>query len=133
MKKLFGWVTGRKVWSDAKGMMMVMPACPLVDAPMDNCALLKNKQRTSTWQIHKSEVVERKGKCGWDDCLGKLASKAARPHSSDTYMRCKKCSVRLGKDVFLCNGFNRGVPANCHRHYHIYHHNIKNASTIVIN
>mgnify|MGYP006203673597 CR=1 FL=1 len=47
MTKLFGWVTGRKVRSDAKGMMMVMPACPLVSAPMDNYALLKNKQRTS--------------------------------------------------------------------------------------
>jgi hypothetical protein len=133
MKKLFGWVTGRKVRSDAKGMMMGMPACPLVDAPMDNYALLKNKQRTSPWRIHQSEVVARKEKCGWDDCPGKLASKAARPRSSNTYMRCEECSVRLGKDVFLCNGFNRGVPVNCHRYYHIYHHNIKNASTMVIN
>jgi hypothetical protein len=120
MAKLFGWVTGRKVRSNAMGMMMAMPACPLVSAPMDNYALLKNKQRTLPWRIHQSEAVAKRGRCGW-------------ARSSDTYMRCEECSVRLGKDVFLCNGFNRGVPVNCHRHYHIYHHNIKNASTMVIN
>jgi hypothetical protein len=54
MAKLFGWVTGRKDRSDAKGMMMAMPACPLVSALMDNYALLKNKQRTLPWRIHKS-------------------------------------------------------------------------------
>jgi hypothetical protein len=114
-------------------MMMAMPACPLVSALMDNYALLKNKQCTSPWRIHQSEAVAKRGRCGWEDCPGKLASKAAYPRSSNTYMRCKECSVRLGKDVFLCNGFNRGVPVNCHGHYHIYHHNIKNASTMVIN
>jgi hypothetical protein len=84
MGKLFGWVTGRKVRSDAKGMMMVMPACPLVDAPTDNYALLKNKQCTSLWPIHQSKVVVTRGKCGWDDYLDKWASKAARPRNSDT-------------------------------------------------
>ncbi len=74
MKKLFGWVTGRKVRSDARGMMMVMLACPLVDAPMDNYALLKNKQRTSPWRIHQSKAVAKRGRCGWEDCPGKLAS-----------------------------------------------------------
>ncbi len=61
MMKLFGWVTGRKVRSDAKGMMMVMPASPLADAPMDNYALLKNKQRTLPWRRHQSEAVAKKG------------------------------------------------------------------------
>ena len=133
MAKLFGWVIGRKDRSDAKGMMMTMPACPLVSALMDNYALLKNKQRTSPWRIHQSEAVAKRGSCGWEDCPGKLASKVAYPRSSDKYMRCEECSMRLGKEVFLCNGFNRGVLVNCHRHYHIYHHNIKNASTMVIN
>jgi hypothetical protein len=121
MGKLFGRVTSWKVWSDAKGMMMVIPACLLVDAPMDNYALLKNKQRKLPWRIHQSKVVAKKGRCEWEDCPGKLASKATYPCSSDTYMHCKECSVRLGKDVYLCNGFNRGVPVNCHWHYHIYH------------
>jgi hypothetical protein len=96
MAKLFGWVTGRKVRSNAKGMMMAMQACPLVSVPMDNYALLKNKQRTSPWQIHQSKAVAKRGKCGWEDCPGKLASKVAYPCSNDTYMRCKECSVRLG-------------------------------------
>ncbi len=63
---------------------------------MDNYALLKNKQRTLPWRIHQSKVVATRGKCGWDDCPGKLASKAARPRSSDTYMRCEECSLHLG-------------------------------------
>jgi len=82
-------------------MMMVMSACPLVDAPMDNYALLKNKQQTSPWGIHQSEAVAKRGKCGWEDCPGKLASKAAYPCSSDSCMHCEECSVCLGKDVYL--------------------------------
>jgi hypothetical protein len=100
MAKLFGWVIGRKVWSNAKGMMMAMPACPLVGLLMDNYALLKNKQRTLLWRIHQSKAVAKRGKCGWEDCPGKLASKVAYPGSSDTYMRCEECSVRLAQDVF---------------------------------
>jgi hypothetical protein len=131
--KLFRWVTSRKVWSDAKGMMMVMPACPLVEAPMDNYALLKNQQRKSPWRMHQSEAVVKQGRCGWEDCPGKLTSKAVYPRSNQTHRRCKECSTRLGKDVYLCNGYSKGAPVNCHRHYHIYHHNKEFALTIVIN
>ena len=111
--------------------MMAMPACPLVSALMDNYALLKNKQRTLPWRIHQSEAVAKRGRCGWEDCPGKLASKAAYPRSSDTYMRCEECSMRLGKEVFLCNGFNRGSAGELPPA--LPHHNIKNASTMVIN
>jgi hypothetical protein len=92
--KLFGWVTGRKVRSDAKGMMTVMPACLPVEVAMNNYALLKNQQRKSPWRMHQSEAVAKQGKCGWDDCPGKLASKAKYPRNSDTHMRCEECSAR---------------------------------------
>ncbi len=131
--KLFGWVTGQKVRSDAKGMMTVMPACLPVEAAMDNYALLKNQQSKSPWRMHQSEAVAKQGKCRWDDCPGKLASKAKYPRVSDTHMRCEECSVRLQKDVYLCNGYVKGAPVNCHRHYHIYHHNKEFASMMVIN
>jgi hypothetical protein len=131
--KLFGWVTGRKVRSNAKGMMTVMPACLPVEVAMDNYVLLKNQQRKSPWSMHQSEAVAKQGKCGWDDCPGKLASKAKYPRNSDTHMRCEECSARLGKDVYLCNGYVKGAPVNCHRHYHIYHHIKEFASTMVIN
>jgi hypothetical protein len=104
MGKLFGWVTGRKVRSDAKGMMMVMPACPPVEAPM----------------------------CVWDDCPGKLTCKAKRKRSNQMHMRCEECSAHLGRDVYLCNGYIKGAPVNCHQRY-IYHHNKEFASTMVIN
>ena len=117
----------------AKGMMMVMPACLPVEVGMDNYALLKNQQRKSPWCMHQSKVVAKKGKCRWDNCPGKLASKAKYPRVSDTHMHCKECSARLGKDIYLCNSYVKRAPVNCHRHYHIYHHNKEFASTMVIN
>jgi hypothetical protein len=100
---------------------------------MDNYALLKNQQCTSPWRMHQSEAVAKKGRCRWDDCPGKLASKAKYPRVSDTHMRCEECSARLQMDVYLCNGYVKGVPVNCHWHYHIYHHNKEFASRMVIN
>ena len=88
MGKLFGWVTGRKVRSDAKGMMMVMPACPPVEAPMYNYALLKNQQCKSPWRIHQSQVVAKHGHCAWDDCPGKLTCTVKCPRNYKTHMRC---------------------------------------------
>jgi hypothetical protein len=64
---------------------------------------------------------------------GEKLSKAKYPRSSNTHMRCEECSAFLGKDVFLCNGFVKGAPVNCHRHYHLYHHNKEFASAMVIN
>ncbi len=123
----------RKRKKGAKGMMTVMPACPPVEVPMDNYALLKNQQRKLPWHMHQSKAVLKKGKCRWDNCPGKLMSKAAYPRSSDTHMCCKECSAHWGKDVFLCNGYVNGAPVNCHWHYHICHHNKEFASTMVIN
>jgi hypothetical protein len=131
--KLFGWVTGRKVRFDAKGMMTVMPACLPVEVATDNYALLKNQQHKSPWHMHQSEAVAKKGRCGWDDCRGKLASKAKRSRGGDTHLRCEECSAHLGKDVYLCNGYVKGAPVNCHRQYHIYHHNKEFVSAMVIN
>ena len=133
MGKLYGWMTGRKVQSDAKGMMTVMLVGPPAQAPMDNYALLKNQQRKLPWRMHQSEAVANYGKCVWDDYPGKLISKAKYPCSSDTHMRCEECSTRCGKDVFLCNSFIKGGPVNCHRHYRIYNHNKEFALTMVIN
>ena len=45
MSKLFGWITGRKICSDAKGMMMVQSVMPREETPTDNYAMLKNQQR----------------------------------------------------------------------------------------
>ncbi len=133
MSKLFGWKTGRKVCLDAMGMMTVALVMPQVQVPTDNYALLKNQQRRSPWRVHQSKAVAQYGKCCWEDCPGKKLSMAKRPRSSDTHMRCKECSAYLGKDVFLCNGFVKSKPVNCHRPYHIYHHNNEFASTMVIN
>ena len=37
-----------------------------------------------------------------------------------------------GKDMFLCNGFVKDTPVNCHRHYHMNHYNKEFASLMVI-
>jgi len=47
MSKLFGWITGGKVCSDAKRMMTVQSVMPQEETPTDNYALLKNQQRRS--------------------------------------------------------------------------------------
>ncbi len=133
MGKLFGWITGQKVCLDAKGMMTVLSVMPPVQAPPDNYALLKNQQRRSPWRVHQCKAVMKQGKCCWDDYLGKKLTTVKCLHSSNTHVCCKECSTYLGKDIFLCNGFINGAPVNCHRHYHIYHHNKESASTMVIN
>jgi hypothetical protein len=126
--------TGRKVHSDAKGMMTVQLVMPLEELPTDDTyALLKNQQRQLPWRIHQSEAVEKYARCCWEDCSGKWLGTAKYPRSSQTHMRCKECSAYLGKDVFLCNGFVKGAPVNCHRHYHMYHHNKQFTSAMVIN
>ncbi len=48
-------------------------------------------------------------------------------------MCCKECSIKMGKDVHLCNSYLKGMPVNCHRPYHIYHHNKQNAMTMKLN
>jgi len=113
--------------------MKVSLVMPPVQALPDNYALLKNQQRRSPWRVHQSEAVAQYGKCCWEDCPGKKLITAKRPGSSDMHMPCKEYSTYLGKDVFLCNGFVKGAPVNCHRHYHMYHHNKEFASTMVIN
>ncbi len=133
MRKLFGWITGQKVCSDAKGMMTVSLVMPPVQVPPDNYTLLKNQRSRSPWRVHQIKVVMKEGKCCWDNCLGKKLTTVKCPRSSNTHMRCKECSTYLGKDIFLCNGFVNGAPVNCHRHYHIYLYNKESASTMVIN
>ena len=96
---------------------------PWEETPTDNYALLKNQQQQLPWRVHQSK----------ENCTGEKLSKAKHPRSSDTHMHCKECSAYLGKDMFLCNGFVKGEPLNCYRHYHLYHHNKEFASTMVIN
>jgi hypothetical protein len=43
--ELFGWITGWKICSDAKGTMMVQSVMPQEETPTDNYALLKNQQQ----------------------------------------------------------------------------------------
>ena len=64
--KLFWWITGQKVCSDAKGMMTVLSVMPPVQVPADNHALLKNQQQSLPWRVHRREAVEKYGKCCWE-------------------------------------------------------------------
>ena len=43
--KLFGWITGRKVRSDAKGMRTVQSVMLWEETPTNNYALLTNQQQ----------------------------------------------------------------------------------------
>jgi hypothetical protein len=136
MTKLFGWLSGRKIRSDALGWMpdRARPDLAVPATVEGDYALWRHaSKRTSPWMVHQSEVCDKQGRCCWEDCPGKSASKAKRPRSSDTYMRCQECSMKLGKDVFLCNAHIKGGTQNCHQHYHIYHHNKKTPATMTLN
>ena len=64
MSKFFGWNTGRKVRSDAKGMMTVQSVMPREEPLMDDTyALLKNQQRRLPWCVHQSEAMEKYARC----------------------------------------------------------------------
>ncbi len=96
MMKLFGWLSCQKICSDAFGFMpdQARPF-PMTTAMMEGSyALWKHKRkRTSPWMVHQSNPAEKKGRCCWDDCPGKRTSTAKCPHSSNTYMCCKECSI----------------------------------------
>ncbi len=117
------------------GMMTVALVMQQVQVLTDNYdyALMKNQQRRSPWCVHQSKAVAQYGKYYWEDCSGKKLNTAKHPRSSNMHLHCKECSAYLGKDVFLCNSFVKGNPVDCHQHYHIYHHNKKFPSTMVIN
>ena len=133
MRKLFRRIIDQKVCLDAKRTMMVSSVMPPVQALADNYAMLKNQQQRLPWRVHQSKAVMKTRKCCWDNCRGETASAAKRLCSNDTHMHCGECSAYLGKDIFLCNSFVMGVPANCHWHYYIYHLNKESALTMVIN
>ena len=72
MKKLFGWISGRKICSDTFGFMpeRARPV-PLVAAMVEGGYALwrHDRKRTAPWMVHQSEPADKRGKCCWDDCL----------------------------------------------------------------
>ncbi len=68
-------------------------------------------KRNMPWRSNECEVAEKQGKCCWNGCPGKSASKAECPRSSDTYMCCDEYSIRMGRDVYHCNSHIKGGMA----------------------
>ena len=52
-------------------------------------------------------------------------SSTKRKRSYKTTMRCEECSVSEGRDVYLYNDVNNGIPILCHLVYHNSKHNKK--------
>ena len=115
--------SGRKVRSDALG--IIARSGPKPQSIMQKLYALLNRQRKTLWRRHQSLAYHRQGKCAWEDCPGKKQSKAKRPRSYDTVMRCEECSALRQKNMFFCNDTKKGVPTLCHIAFHNKYHNKK--------
>ena len=95
----FEYDSGRKVRSDALG--IIDRSEPKPQSIMQKLYALLNRQRKTLWRRHQSLAYHRQGKCAWEDCPGKKQSKAKRPRSYDTVMRCEECSALRKKNMFF--------------------------------
>ena len=107
LTNVFDFGTGRKNRSDAHREV----ACKC--RPQTGAMLQKNKflngLKKAPWRRHQSVDPSSMGRCQYVDCPGRKASKAKVPRPYDAYLRCKKCSIVLGKDIFLCNAYKKHI------------------------
>lgn len=77
--------------------------------------------RDKAWCTHQSvaTVCERNGGyCQYSLCPGLNRKNNARKRPFPSTYRCHECSIRLGKDFFLCNTVKKGEAILCHMKYH---------------
>ena len=113
---------GQKIWTDKNGVVSKLneqaePVCRKGES------YLQVQQRTSPWQIHQSVACNICKHCVFECCPSIINSSANRKHSHKTTMRCEECSISKGRDVYLCNDVNTGIPILCHLAYHKSKHN----------
>ena len=119
--------SGKQVRSDALG--VIARSVPRPQTILQKLYALLNRQKKAPWRRHQSLAYHRKGKCAWEGCVGKKKSKAKRPRSYDTFMRCEECSAERNKNVFFCNDTKNGKPVLCHIAFHNKYHNKKYNTT----
>ena len=95
----FEYESGRKVRSDALG--IIARSGPKPQSIMQKLYALLNRQKKALWRRHQSLAYHRQGRCAWESCLGKKNSKAKRPWSYQTVMRCEECSALRQKNMFF--------------------------------
>ena len=74
------------------------------------------------WRTHQSVATVCKkngGYCQYHLCPG-LNRKNARKRPFTSTYRCYECSVKQGKNVFLCNSIKKGKAILCHMSYHAH-------------
>jgi len=123
LTNVFDSNTGRKLWSDAKGLVAGNGRKP--KAATQRLSLLMNQQKKAHWHTHQNLAYHQKGKCCWKGCPGIKTSQAERPRSYDTFMRYKECSANCWKNSFFCNNTKSNVPVLCHLAYHNKYHSKK--------
>jgi len=81
----------------------------------------KSIVKDQPWRTHQSvaTVCDRDGGyCQYGLCPGLNRRKNVRRRAYKATYRCYECSVRLGKNVFLCNTVKKGKAILCHMKYH---------------
>ena len=80
-------------------------------------AIVKNQP----WRAHQSvaTVCEKNGGyCQYRLCPGLNTPKKARKRPFTSVYRCYECSVKQGRNVYLCNTTKQGKAVLCHMNYH---------------
>ena len=127
---------GRKTRTDAKKKFKCTspqgqnhpqtPRTPLMHRPTKRTTAYMQKKKFKSivkdqpWRTHQSVATVCKrdgGYCQYNLCPG-LNRKNARKRPYTSIYRCNECSVRLGKNVFLCNTVKKGKAILCHMKYH---------------
>ena len=102
LTNVFDFGTGRKIHSDAHGDKVACNGVAQTGAMLQRKKFL-NILKKAPWHRHQSVAHSRKGRCHYVDCPDKKAGKAdnKRARAYETCMKCKECSIALGKDVFF--------------------------------
>ena len=129
-----GQPQGRKTRSDAKKTFNSTPpgrnhpqtprSCPR----KRTTAFMQKKKfkaivKDQPWRAHQSvaTVCEKNGGyCQYRLCPGLNTPKKARKRPFTSVYRCYECSVKQGKNVFLCNSIKKGKAILCHMAYHTH-------------
>ena len=73
----------------------------------------------NSWRTHQPIPSAKRGWCCYRGCPGLCDTNAKRSRGYMTHVRCEECSVREGRDVYLCSSVKNGVLCLCHLRYHM--------------
>ena len=123
---------GRKIRTDSKKTFSTSPQgrnhpqTPRTSPRKRTTSYMQKKKfksivKDQPWRSHQSvaTVCEKNGGyCQYRLCPGLSTPNKARKRPFTSVYRCYECSIKKGKNVFLCNSIKKGKAILCHMKYH---------------